>query len=389
MWEDMDRLSSTNAGRGADEQARRAAARAERLRAQLETAERQQRAWAAGSEGERLVAQVIRQACWPALHDQPWPGRPKANIDHLALSQGRIWLVDAKHWSGDVVVRNGVLRQNGYRRSDSVLGARTAAVDVGAALGPLAPPVTPVVCLTQAGRNLVPTLVDGVVVVGLDHLAATLGPAPTAYEAMPMLVAHVERSLQQARANALTSNSAPSNPLELPFAATLTQSLSYPATTSYAPPSSYTERQDRPAGWWRRTTAALIDLVVLVAITGVLERLPYPSEPMASLAYYWSWLPVVLWLAVVNGAKGQTPGKALLRIRLVRERDGATPGAVAGVSRLVTFPLLTVLTGGVFLLVSLLGPIWTRRKRSLHDLVMGTSVVMRHAPKTGPGTLRP
>lgn len=85
---------------------------------------------------------------------------------------------------------------------------------------------------------------------------------------------------------------------------------------------------------------------------------------------------VLFVLALMHGTTGRTPGKALLGIRLVRERDGAAPGALAGVARLVTLPLLTVVTLGVFLLLSLLGPVWNRRGQSLHDLVMKTSVVV-------------
>ncbi|TQM95834.1 nuclease-like protein [Ornithinimicrobium humiphilum] len=374
MWDGADHLSSSNAGRGADEQARRAAARAERLRAQLETAERQQRAWAAGSEGERLVAAVIREACWPALHDQPWPGRPKANLDHLAISATRIWLIDAKHWSGEVVVRHGVLRQNGYKRTDNLAAARVAATDVAAALGPLAPLVTPVVCLTQAGRDLMPTMVDDVVVVGLDHLAATLGPAPTNYESMPALMAHVEGSLQQARPHSTNSGAPPLPAAAPPFAATPPPLPTYPAPAAYE--QTRIPMQPRPAGGLRRATAAVVDLLVFVGVSRFLERLPYPSDDLAAMAYTWAGFLVLFVLALMHGTTGRTPGKALLGIRLVRERDGAAPGALAGVARLVTFPLLAVVTMGVFLLLSLLGPVWNRRGQSLHDLVMKTSVVV-------------
>lgn len=193
-----ERFSSADAGRGAAEQARRVAASADKLREQLARAERQQQAWSAGSMGERLVAAALREACWPALHDQPWPGRPRANLDHLALSSTRIWLIDAKHWTGAVTVSNGVLRQNGYRRTDNLAKARqSAAADVATALGPDAPPVVPVVCLTQAGAELSPTLVDGVRVVGLAHLPSALGPSPQDFEAMPALVTRVESLLRR------------------------------------------------------------------------------------------------------------------------------------------------------------------------------------------------
>jgi hypothetical protein len=194
--DDTDRAgSSADAGRGARDQAERAARRAARLRAELEQAERQHRNWAAGAEGERRVAAVLRAQCWPALHDQRWPGRPKANLDHLALSPAVVWVIDAKHWSGAVTISRGMLRQGGYPRDRAIAGAKAAADDVAAALGPGGPRVRPLVCLTSSGAGLRPASVDGVMVVGVDHLALALGPGPQQYEAMPGLVERVRRSL--------------------------------------------------------------------------------------------------------------------------------------------------------------------------------------------------
>src|SRR5215217_1259750 len=93
------------AGSGAEEQMARHARRADRLErelaaardteaavaAALERARREERAWAAGAEGERLVAgslDVLRRYGWTFLHDVHWPGRPFANIDHIAVGPG-------------------------------------------------------------------------------------------------------------------------------------------------------------------------------------------------------------------------------------------------------------------------------------------------------------
>ena len=48
---------------------------------------------------------------WTALHDVHWPGRPQANIDHIAIGPGGIVIIDAKNWSGTVTVRDGALRR--------------------------------------------------------------------------------------------------------------------------------------------------------------------------------------------------------------------------------------------------------------------------------------
>jgi hypothetical protein len=70
------------------------------------------------------------------LHDLHWPGRPFANIDHIAIGPSGVFVIDSKNWSGDVVVRDGVLRQNGNRRSDECEGAASATAAVAAFLEP-------------------------------------------------------------------------------------------------------------------------------------------------------------------------------------------------------------------------------------------------------------
>jgi len=123
----------TVAGGGADEMARRAAARVEDARAQLHAAEREQQAWAQGSQGERTVAAALVGAepfGWTMLHDLPWPGRQRANIDHLAVGPGGIVVIDSKNWTATAGVRGGVLRVDGRakRAEVSALAAQLGAV---------------------------------------------------------------------------------------------------------------------------------------------------------------------------------------------------------------------------------------------------------------------
>jgi len=127
------------AGGGAAEQARIAAERAAKLRRQLDYAERSERAWAAGAAGEARVAAILetlQSQGWMVLHDVHWPGRPKANLDHVLIGPGGVIVVDAKNWSGDVQLRNGVLRQNGYSREREVGGVLQQGAAVAALLEP-------------------------------------------------------------------------------------------------------------------------------------------------------------------------------------------------------------------------------------------------------------
>ncbi|MET3720802.1 MULTISPECIES: nuclease-related domain-containing protein [unclassified Arthrobacter] len=127
------------AGDRAAEQARMAAERAAKLRRQLDYAEKAERAWAAGAAGEARVAgmlESLQSEGWMALHDVHWPGRPKANLDHVLIGPGGVIVIDAKNWSGDVHLRNGVLRQNGYSREREVAGVLEQGAAVAALLEP-------------------------------------------------------------------------------------------------------------------------------------------------------------------------------------------------------------------------------------------------------------
>lgn len=127
------------AGDRAAEQGRLAAERVTRLRRELEKAERNAQSWSVGAAGEALVAAKMDELAangWLALHDVHWPGRPKANLDHILVGPGGIIVVDAKNWSGNVQVGGGRLRQNGYGRDREVLGASEQSAAVAALVEP-------------------------------------------------------------------------------------------------------------------------------------------------------------------------------------------------------------------------------------------------------------
>ena len=113
------------AGDRASERARAAAERVARLKHQLQQAERDQRAWAAGAAGEALVEdklRVLETLGWLVLHDVHWPGRPKANLDHVLVGPGGVLVIDAKNWTGQIEMRDGVLYQGRYSREKETTG---------------------------------------------------------------------------------------------------------------------------------------------------------------------------------------------------------------------------------------------------------------------------
>lgn len=169
------------AGDGAAEQARRAMARAERLRSEVAQAERQSECWERGAVGERLVAAAVAplaEAGWHALHDIRWPGRQRANIDHVLIGPGGVVVVDAKNWAGDVSVRDGVLRQNGYLRLRETQAVRDQAAAITALLEPgQRSSVRGWICLVGQAQMVASTAL-GVDVVGVERLGDMVQALP-------------------------------------------------------------------------------------------------------------------------------------------------------------------------------------------------------------------
>lgn len=187
------------AGGGATDQARMAKERVEKLRRELARAEQQLHAWEAGALGERLVAErlaAVEGEHWRILHDVHWPGRPKANLDHVLVGPGGVVVLDTKNWTGTVELRGGELRQNGYRAAgiDSVLDQASA---VSALLEPQHRHLTAGwICLVGqpdlAGRSN-----SGVRIEGADTLIPALRSLPTVLDvvAIDVVARHLEELL--------------------------------------------------------------------------------------------------------------------------------------------------------------------------------------------------
>lgn len=136
-------MTGKQAGQSANEIARRHREKIARL-------QRSAAAWEAGAVGEQTTGRVLATldpAAWRVLHDVPWPGRPRANIDHIVVGPPGVFVIDSKNWSGSVKVDRGVLRCNGRSRESAVAGVAEA----GIAVLELVPdtPVRPVLCLVR------------------------------------------------------------------------------------------------------------------------------------------------------------------------------------------------------------------------------------------------
>lgn len=75
-------------------------------------------------------------------------------------------------------------------------------------------------------------------------------------------------------------------------------------------------------------------------------------------------------IGYLNGATGQTPGKKIVGLRLVRERDGQLLGGGMGIVREIAHFLDTIAC-----LIGWLWPLWDQKRQTFADKICGTVVV--------------
>ena len=226
------------AGESAEAVARRQREKAARL-------ERSAELWQRGAEGERATAaalDALPRQWWTVVHDVAWPGRPRANIDHVAVGPPGVFVIDSKHWSGAVTLTSGgMLRQSGRSRATSVAGVQESARAVAGLLLPAgAPVVRGVLCLTGEGQASGDA--GSVTVCPVGDLSGYLQSlAPTIPETLlPELATQVTSLLEPAEGRSV-----------LPSAAGLSAEPGAPVSAAMRT----AERPPSPPGRGRRTTS--------------------------------------------------------------------------------------------------------------------------------------
>jgi uncharacterized RDD family membrane protein YckC len=121
------------------------------------------------------------------------------------------------------------------------------------------------------------------------------------------------------------------------------------------------------SGFWRRFAAALIDGIALGVVSGILRVILGTAGGeglglVVSLGYY----------TFFHGKTGQTPGDAVMSIRVVDFRD--RPGQPIGYGRALGRALMSIVSG-VVLLLGYLWMLWDSEKQTWHDKVVGSVVV--------------
>ncbi|RKO23387.1 NERD domain-containing protein [Pseudarthrobacter phenanthrenivorans] len=169
---------------GAAERSRLAAERVARLKRRLDEAGSAPDAMSSRDNGDadgKVVADKLRELVpqgWYVLHDVHWPGRPKANLDHVLVGPGGVVVVDSKNWSGEVRVASGVLWQGRYARTQAVEGALAQCAAVASVV---APPhrrlVRPLICMA-AQPDLFGVTSSDVAVAGAQRVVGAIEALP-------------------------------------------------------------------------------------------------------------------------------------------------------------------------------------------------------------------
>lgn len=232
------------AGESAFEVARRSREKAQRLQKHAEMYER-------GAEGEILTAQVLTglPAGWTVMHDLRWPGRQLANIDHIVVGPGGIFVIDSKNWSGRITIADAHLRQNGRSRERATTGVTDAALAVAGVVPRFAHSVSAALCFV--GEHEVAGWCGDVMICSIGNLTQMLLTRPQILS--PEQVTEAWLCLDAAMGKATTSTARSRRPAARPL----------PVTTR-----STRRRSDRPRSK-RRRTSLVTPLMGLLMILGL------------------------------------------------------------------------------------------------------------------------
>ena len=129
------------------------------------------------AEEVRAVLQVLGESDWVVLVDRVWPGS-RANIDLILVGPPGVLVLDAKNWR-EPRIENGRLWRGDASADDQVDKVRSQGDAVAAALsGDGVAPTVVQPLLVLAGHDVAECDIDGVTVLGQQHLHAALVRMP-------------------------------------------------------------------------------------------------------------------------------------------------------------------------------------------------------------------
>jgi uncharacterized RDD family membrane protein YckC len=145
--------------------------------------------------------------------------------------------------------------------------------------------------------------------------------------------------------------------------------------------------------WGRRFGAWLIDVIIMAIPIGIIGAMTAgdPVDPvtgavdpaaMAGMQGRYMVLTIIsailfaLYLILLHGSMGQTLGKKVLGIKVVK-LDGSPCDYAVAAKRALVYPIAGIvpIVGGLIALLNGLWPLWDSERQSLGDKVGGTYVV--------------
>jgi uncharacterized RDD family membrane protein YckC len=138
------------------------------------------------------------------------------------------------------------------------------------------------------------------------------------------------------------------------------------------------------AGWWSRVGAYILDAIFTAIVSWVGVALIYAGSEVAGVLLVLAGLVVAFFYFPVTmmreGAhNGQSLGKQLLGIRVVRDDGQAVGFGFALLRQFVVMYLLFSVAGGFLFgipwLIDVLWPLWDSENRALHDMIVKSHVM--------------
>ena len=119
------------------------------------------------------------------------------------------------------------------------------------------------------------------------------------------------------------------------------------------------------ADWPLRFGAWFIDALIIVVPAQILSL----GLRMPMLGLLWQ-LAAVIYLMYIQGTTGQTVGKKVLNIKLLREADGQVVGPGLSIGRYFVH-----IVDALPCLIGYFWPLWDAKKQTFADKILGTVVV--------------
>jgi uncharacterized RDD family membrane protein YckC len=145
------------------------------------------------------------------------------------------------------------------------------------------------------------------------------------------------------------------------------------------------------AGWWSRVGAAVVDALILTAVVAVLVALVVlvalgsdVAGVIVGVIAFFGYIAAALLYAPLLMARagpknGQTWGRQVVGIRVVRDTGEPVGFGFAVLRELVVKTLLFGVVGGFFAsiptIIDYLWPLWDDENRALHDMIVETHVL--------------